>query len=40
MLFATGLTNFEIDNLKKFKESILWMSPSSLFHSIIEEAKK
>ena len=39
-LFATGLTNFEKDNLKTFKELLLRMSRSSLFHSDIVEEKK
>ena len=38
-LFATGLTNFKRDNLKTFKESLLWMSRSSLFHSVVEGKK-
>ena len=39
-LFATGLTNFKRDNLKTFKESLLRISRSSLFHSVIVEGKK
>ena len=40
MLFATGLTNFKRDNLKTFKESLLRISQSSLFHSVTVEGKK
>ena len=39
-LSATGLTNFKRDNLKTFKESLLRISQSSLFHSVIVEGKK
>ena len=40
-LFAAGLTNFKRDNLKTFKESVLRISRSSLFHSVIPlEGKK
>ena len=40
MLFATDLTNFKRYNLKTFKESLLRISRSSLFHSVIVEGKK
>ena len=39
-LFATGLANFKMDNLKTSKESLLLISGSSLFHSVIVEEKK
>ena len=40
MLLTTSLTNFKRDILKTFKESLLRMSQSSLFHSVIVEGKK
>ena len=38
-LQATGLTNFKSDNLRTFKESLLQISRSCLFHSVIVEEK-
>ena len=39
-LFAIVLTNFKRDNIKTFKESLMRISWSSLFHSIVVERKK
>ena len=36
---ATALTNFKIYNLKILKESLLQISRSSFFHSVIVEGK-
>ena len=38
-LQATGLTNFKRDNLRTFKESLLGITRSCLFHSVIVEGK-
>ena len=39
-LFAAGLANFKRENLKTSKESLLLISGSILFHSVIVEEKK